>query len=100
LGDGTTTAQTIPVQTLVVSNIIQVSGGYYHSLFLASNGIVYGAGSNNYGQLGSPDQTSIPVPTPLTNIIQIAAGLQNSYFLASNGTVYAVGENDVLFRND
>jgi alpha-tubulin suppressor-like RCC1 family protein len=94
---------TLPRGSLVslnMMNISQVSAGGYRysmspfSLFLSSNGTVYGCGVNNWGQLGNPQFSYIPTPIlipNLTNIISISAGTLHSVFLDSNGVVYSTG---------
>lgn len=104
LGDGTTDRRFTPVQvkkqdgTLVtnMTNVIQVSAGYDHSLFLRSDGTVYASGLNTNGQLGNGTKTRFLNPvqvTNMTNVIKISAGLEFSLFLTSTGTVYACGNN-------
>ena len=85
------------------SNIVQVSAGYYHSLFLKSDGTVYSCGYNNLGQLGL-NNTSFYTTLQqvkgvngsgfITNIVQVACGYYFSSFLKSDGTVYCCGYNN------
>ena len=41
LGDGTTTAQNIPVQVIGLTGIVGIAGGGLHALFLKSDGTVF-----------------------------------------------------------
>ncbi|KAI5686435.1 Regulator of chromosome condensation [Leishmania braziliensis] len=81
---------------------VQVSAGDCHSLALASNGIVYGTGSNESGQLGlgrGLKQVCTFTPIPLgSNVrcIGIAAGPAGSMFYCENGQVLACGLNDSM----
>ena len=68
-----------------LSNVVQVSAGYYHSFALKSDGTVVGWGSNGFGQ------TTIPVG--LSNVVQVAAGGYHSLALKSDGTVVGWGDN-------
>lgn len=74
-------------------------GPYHHSLFLTTDGQVYGYGSNRCGQLGMGDkvdrmvETRLPsLPSPIT---QISAGISYSLFLTTDGHVYGCGDNMV-----
>jgi alpha-tubulin suppressor-like RCC1 family protein len=89
----------IPEQiTSNLSNIIAISAGRYHSLFLDLKGKVYSCGQNNYGQLGRTNSdTNIPMQITSNigecNIVAISAGVLYSLFLDSNGKVYSCGIN-------
>ncbi|GET92259.1 hypothetical protein, conserved [Leishmania tarentolae] len=81
---------------------VQVAAGDCHSLALTSNGIVYGAGSNESGQLGlkkSVKQVCNFTPIPLGNDVRcigIAAGPAGSMFYCDNGRVLTCGLNDSM----
>ncbi len=89
-----------------LKDIVEVSAGQDHSLFLKNNGTVLGSGSLEDGELGlgpNPDMNKIPfknrmteityidypisIPT-LSNITSIFAGISNSVFLTSNPNKY------------
>ena len=78
--------------------IVKVAAGYYHSLYLDSNGKVWASGKSGNGQLGlGPSTINIWTPQQISNldsIIDISAGSQHSLFLRYDGTVYACGRND------
>jgi alpha-tubulin suppressor-like RCC1 family protein len=106
LGDGTITSQLYPVQVLAsigvpLRNVVQVSSGSSHTIFLLSNGNVFAVGSNGNGRLGDGTTTERTYPvqvlasagTPLTNVVQVACGSTYTVFLLSNGSVFAVGLN-------
>ena len=94
--------QLTPVQINGLSNVTAISAGYYHSLFLKSDGTVWACGGNFYGQMGtllsfpiSPSNTtSTPVqvffPWPA---IAISAGFWNSVILKNDSTVHISGFN-------
>ncbi|BDR54409.1 hypothetical protein KIMH_05200 [Bombiscardovia apis] len=76
----------------------QVSVGWYHSLGLGSNGLIYAWGKNNAGQLGdgTTDNHVVPmaVNTPAgIKFSQIAAGPNTSFALGSDNRWYAWGAN-------
>ena len=66
-----------------LKNVVQVSGGYRHSLVLKSDGTVVAWGNNDYGQ------TSIPAG--LNNVVQISGADYSSLALKSDGTIVAWG---------
>ena len=88
LGDGTTTDRSSPVTVIGgITNWSQVSatgsGAFnVHSLGLTDNGIAYGWGSNNNGQLGDGTLTSRSSPVTvvggITNWSQVSAGDDHS----------------------
>jgi alpha-tubulin suppressor-like RCC1 family protein len=51
LGISTTTSTNRPV--FVVSNVVAAAAGYTHSLFVKSDGTLWGVGQNTYVQLGN-----------------------------------------------
>ncbi len=77
-----------------LSNIIDISAGEDHSLFLKNDGTVWSTGRNDYGQLGDGTFTNKNIPIQilgLTNISAISAGTDHSLFLKNDGTVWGVG---------
>ncbi|WLT11202.1 RCC1 domain-containing protein [Bifidobacterium asteroides] len=85
---------------------VQVSGGYYHSLAVGSDGYAYAWGYNKYGQLGngtSYSNSSVPVhvcdpanPTDKSKGLkatQFIAGDHHSLAVSPNGYTYACGYN-------
>ena len=110
LGDTTTTDRNIPVPVLgpnnaPLSNIVAVSAGGRHSLFLAADSTVWAVGNNYNGQLGDPATNNQSVrrvvkvkgpdgTSPLRGVIAIAAGSWHSLFLTKDGRVWATGRND------
>jgi alpha-tubulin suppressor-like RCC1 family protein len=98
LGDSTTgTDRPSPVFVNGLTNVVAVSAGGFHSLFLKSDGTVWACGDNSYGQLGdSTIPSSIyPIQVPnLSGIIAIAAGQSFSVFLKNDSTVWNCGRNN------
>lgn len=91
------------VEALTHHYFVQVAAGDCHSLALASNGVVYGAGSNESGQLGLGRDikqvvrfTPIPLGKGELRCIGIAAGPAGSMFYCDNGQVFTCGLNDSM----
>src|SRR6185369_16903767 len=72
------------------ATVTKVAAGYYHSLFLKSDGSLWGMGYNGNGQLG--DGTNIGTNRPeqilATNVTTIAGGLYYSLFLKNGGSLW------------
>ena len=93
---------------------VQVSGGYYHSLAVGSDGYTYAWGNNSYGELGNSSiptgaansRAMSPVPVRVRDPAnpndaskglkarQVSAGSWHSLVLGSDGYAYAWGDND------
>ncbi len=121
LGDGTTTARSVPVQVCAVGqsapcaafldDAVAISAGSFHGLAIVSGGEVRAWGDNTGGRLGDNTTTSRSVPVavcsaaacsgPLTGMTAVAGGSFHSMALATNGTVLAWGINsDGQLGND
>ena len=81
--------------------ISHVSAGYYHSLFVDTNGNVYSCGRNSYGQLGHGNTSEKSTPTLIQYFIdnsitisRVYAGDFHSIFLDTNGNVYSCGRGN------
>ena len=82
---------------------LRTVGGWDHSLFVDSNGSVYGCGDNTSVQIGINDQyteaSEYEPPHKLKKVLispeikSIACGERHSLFLAQNGTVWTSGHN-------
>src|SRR5262249_26549636 len=73
-------------------SITAISAGSEHSLVLKSDGSVWGAGGNFYGELGSGGSTTTPVQLPnVSTATGIAGGGVFSDILLANGTVRGYG---------
>jgi alpha-tubulin suppressor-like RCC1 family protein len=98
LGNGSTANQSSLVDLTALSQVTQVSGGYYHTLAVRSDGTVWAWGDNSDGELGNATTTGSSVPvqvTGLTGVVQVAAGYFDSLALRSDGTVWAWGNNSI-----
>lgn len=75
-----------------------IAAGYFHSLFLLSDGTVFACGQNDTGQLGignKNDQTTpqlVQFPKGVV-VVEMAAGFSHSLALTKDKEVYAWGSN-------
>ena len=110
IGNGTTnTLVDAPAQVLgvggagVLTGVVAVAAGEFHSLALRSDGTVVAWGDDSFGQLGrglSGSSVTTPVQVKgargvgfLTDVVAIAAGRNHSLALRSDGILFAWGTN-------
>lgn len=116
LGDGTYTVSTnmfpikwiraqtnnnsfIQPEKIVGSNVTAIAAGNDFSLFLKSNGSLWGMGRNNDGQLGDGTSgayamTNRPEEIVASNVTAIAAGGVHSLFIKRDGSLWTMGYNE------
>jgi len=96
LGLGHYSARTSPNKvTGMFTPVIQIASGYDHNLVLDSNKNVWGFGSNNCSQMGSPAgiHKISPFLFELQNIIQIWCGGDSCYVTDDSRRVFVFGRN-------
>ena len=102
LGDGTTINRLSPVQVQVsagnmLTDVIAIAAGYYHSLAVRRDGTVWAWGNNNTGQLGNGTQNQSLFASQVSgitgNILAVSAGQFHSVALASDGSIWDWGYN-------
>jgi alpha-tubulin suppressor-like RCC1 family protein len=101
LGDGTNTdifwpGPCVPEQ-IVAGGVTAIAAGNSHSLFLKSDGSLWGMGFNSFGALGDGTYTSTNRPEQIvaSNVTAISAGYDHSLFLKSDGSLWGMGWNAV-----
>ncbi len=100
LGDGSTTQRAVPVTvSAILSNVVQVSAGWFHAVALTSDGKVWTWGDNGSGAIGngvtSTVGVSVPVQVPgLSNVIGVSGGDGFTGILKGDGTVWTWGGNN------
>jgi alpha-tubulin suppressor-like RCC1 family protein len=98
LGDGTynsTYNSTNRPEQIVASGVTAIAAGGDHSLFLKSDGSLWGMGWNQYGELGDGtyNHTNRPEQIVAGGVTSIAAGNVHSLFLKSDGSLWGMGYN-------
>jgi alpha-tubulin suppressor-like RCC1 family protein len=98
LGDGITdngNYNTNRPEQIAATNVTAIAAGFYHSLFLKSDGSLWDMGDNFYGELGDStfNNTNRPEQILATNVTAIAAGDFHSLFLKGDGSLWAMGNN-------
>jgi len=84
------------------ADLIGISCGYYHTLFLTNNGNVFACGNNRYNQTqrnnqglySSDDDQGIFQIKALQNISHIKCGGFSSYAIDKHKTIHSFGYND------
>ena len=96
LGDGTSVDRHTPVQVISSwgsGSIVHVEATREHSLFLKSDGVLWAAGRNNYGQLGKGSFTSSNSLTPI-----LSSAVCNS--IPTSVQVIGINEDEIhIFPN-
>jgi alpha-tubulin suppressor-like RCC1 family protein len=95
LSDGTYNQTNRPEQ-IVASNVTAIAAGFFHSLFIKSDGSLWAMGDNEFGQLGVGTYitTNRPEQIVASNVTAIAAGFGHSLFIKSDGSLWAMGDNE------
>lgn len=100
LGNGTTSNTTTPVTfaiptgtvaTQLYSNILSEGRSFFAKL---SDGRIYGAGANSYGELGNGNTTS-PRSTPVQ--FNLPAGVTASYVSPGSYVTYVIGSDNNVY---
>lgn len=76
--------------------VTKVAGGFDHTLFLLSDGSLWGIGYNAFGQLGDGTTSNrySPYEIAASNVTAMAAGYEHTLFVKSDGSLWVMGGND------
>lgn len=80
----------------IAGDVVSVSAGGSHTLFIKADGTLWAVGDNTYGQLGIGVADSTARSTPMqvaSGVAKIAAGIGHSMFIRTDGTLWAMGRN-------
>jgi alpha-tubulin suppressor-like RCC1 family protein len=93
LGDGTFNSTNRP-EEIMASNVVAISAGDMHSLFIMTNGSLWAMGYNADGALGdgtTNELVNVPEKIVGSNVVAIAAGNDFSLFVKSDGSLWGMG---------
>jgi alpha-tubulin suppressor-like RCC1 family protein len=89
----------IRLPNFAANRLRTIACGFEHTLALRSDGALYGAGGNSYGQLANGSHnfgnSSFVKATNTDTWISVAGGGRHSLVLHSNGSVFGAGHNDL-----
>ena len=78
----------------ILTDVIAVSSGDFHTLAIKSNGDLWGFGTNRAGQLGNgTSQSDSFVYLNISSVVAVSCGYNHSVILKSNGEVWGAGTN-------
>lgn len=82
-------------QEIITGGVTAIAGGAYHSLFLKSDGSLWGMGQNT-GCLGDGtfERAGRPEQIVTNGVTAVAGGGYHSLFLKSDGSLWVMGFND------
>ena len=89
-------SQTLPIT--LASNVVNMAAGDGHSLFVTTDGTLWGMGNNSYapGELGlgtAVNSTTVPLVVT-NNVVAATAGTGASFFIKTDGTLWGMGYNN------
>ena len=97
LGDGKTgVTSSVPVKVSGLSRVLNVTGGYEHSLALMPDHSLQAWGLNSDGELGDGSFTNRSTPVAvkgISGVTQVSAGWKHSVALTQDNTVWTWGQN-------
>jgi len=87
----------LAMTTQAAPTVTKMAAGGSHTIFVESDGSLWGMGDETYGALGQGfglNQTNIPIQILSSNVTAVACGSSHSLFIESDGSLWAMGEND------
>ena len=80
--------------SVLSAGAVKAAAGDNHSLFVKTDGTLWGMGNNDSSQLGDGTTTRRSTPVQVaTGVSQVAAGSNHSLFVKTDGTLWAMGYN-------
>lgn len=93
---GSITSQEATLGVTVLHGVLHVSAGREHTLFLRTDGSLWGTGNSAYGQVPAA-QNVFEVTAPVlisNNVVAMAAGWWHTLFVTADGKLYTMGRNN------
>ena len=96
-------ANPYPKKMRNVPAIMQIAAGENHTIMLAADGTVWGAGYNGYGQIGNGTTTDYSIPQRMYNednkkvlkgIKEVSSDFHSTYLVTEAGEAYSLGYNN------
>ncbi|MFE9425877.1 IPT/TIG domain-containing protein [Kitasatospora sp. NPDC006697] len=99
VGNGGSVPSPVPVTLAPGVAPVSVSAGDNSGLAIGTDGLLYGWGANDFGQLGDGTRTRQPVPVPVhppagETPVQVDTGDASSILLTASGKVYTWGADN------
>src|SRR5438105_4127411 len=93
---GAAVAMTNPPAQIVPSDVVAIAAGAQHSLFVKTDGSLWGMGYNVDGELGDGTNINRFLPEQIVSsgVVAVAAGANHSLFLKSDASLWAMGLNN------
>ncbi len=83
-----------PEVTTLYSPIVQMTAGRVHTMIVTDDGILYGWGDNQNGQIGIKDAIRKEKPTKvMDNVAKVSTNYDHTLIVKKDGTLWACGEN-------
>jgi len=103
LGNGTTTQSFTPVEVKLpsgqlLSNVVEIAAGDYHSVARLNDGTVWGWGWNAYGQLGNGTDVDSPNPVQVVGLPGAATALSARF--RGSGVILADADRTLRLWGD
>lgn len=87
----------LPEALSTISNVIDISGGTFHTLAANQNGEVFTWGRNLHGELGNGTTSNSNAPIKVNipdKIKSVVGGFYSSFAVTEDGELYSWGRND------
>lgn len=92
LGDGTFANRSVPAQ--IATEVVSISAGDSHSVFIKADGSLWTMGGNIAGQLGNNSIVDRNTPVQIAvDVAAASAGDAHTVFVKHDGTLWAAGYN-------
>ena len=95
-GDGTRQDRLSPSAIVGLNGVVDAaaSGSNRFSLYLKTDGTLWGMGTNANGELGLGHTNEILSPAQIaSDVVTFAAGYDHAYYVKGDGSLYAMGAN-------